>query len=276
MKKINAWLLILVLSVCCQADVLADLKIRFSIDPETALLNESVSVFLRLMNDSMYPLEIGPEGPARINVTVKTTEGREVRRLNQRPFFSSRRVMPDEYTDIMFDLNMFFDIQREDRYRVELEIVWNKRTYEANAQILDVVAGFELKAIRRTIPGYPDTDRIYSLRYWRREGGEKIFLRVEEPSNRIVHGVFALGSLLRFAEPQVAADRYGNVTVVHQSAPQRFTRTEFRSTGEGVSLVDQIYFPTYAEALRGKRDVLPPQSELPEDGDSSVRETGRR
>ena len=254
----------------------ADLQLRFSLDPDTALLYESASVFMRIRNDSLYPLEIGPDGPARLRLSVTMVDGRQVRRINQRPFFSPRRLMPDEQTDIMFDITRFFDFSHEGRYRVEMELLWNERSYAAPARIVEVVRGMELTSIQRSVPGYSNVDRVFTLRYWRRDGGEKLFLVVEEPRGSTIQGVFELGALMRVSTPRINADRHGNVVVVHQSAPNRYTRTVLKSTGEGVSLVDQLYFPTNQEALRGSLDILEIDEPLPEAAPPPAKRSGRR
>lgn len=256
--------------------VKADLQVRFSVDPDTVLLYEPASVFMRIRNDSQYPLEIGPEGPASLRLSVTMVDGRAVRRINQRPFFSSRRLMPDEQTDIMFDITRFFDFSNEGRYRIEMEILWNERSYIAPARILEVVRGIELTSIQRSVPGYSHIMRVYTLRYWRRDGGKKLFLVVEDPQINTIQGVFELGSLMRVSAPRINVDRHGNVAVVHQSRPTRFTRTLLKSTGEGVELVDQLYFPSNQEAMRGSLDVLEFDEPLPDVEPPPARRSGRR
>ena len=103
-----------------------------------------------------------------------------------------------------------------------------------------VVEGMEFSSAVRALPG--DERRLYrfALLYWARDQVENIFLRVTDPSQdgRVV-GFASLGNVVRVAEPSMAFDADGVVTIVHQISRDRFAKTRIDASSLPLRILDR-------------------------------------
>jgi hypothetical protein len=149
-------------------------------------------------------------------------------------------VEPGERQEVMIDISQPYGLARAGRYFVAARAQVNGRRYESNRLAFDVVPGIELASTTRSLPGYADLVRHYSLRYWDRDQREYLFLRVDGERGEN-YGLFELGPLIRVFPPGIDVDKFGNVKVVHQSGGNRFTHSTFISSRDGVRFVDQVF-----------------------------------
>lgn len=139
-------------------------------------------------------------------------------------------------------------------YDVVVQLQHGGRVWSSKRTLIDVVDGIETTSVTRSIPGDPNRIRKYSLRYWSRNRKEYLFLRAEEEQNDIVYGVYMLGGLIRIFKPVLEVDRKGNITVLHQSSRNVFTKSTFRSEPYSVKFVDQIYLNEEGVPYRRKNE----------------------
>ncbi|MBN1556940.1 MAG: hypothetical protein JW951_02200 [Lentisphaerae bacterium] len=235
----RAWLLgLLLLPVCGRADLL----LKLTMEHHVYLQFEPMVGYLTLWNESDYPVVIDADDPERANTALRlivTRDGRPVMRLNDRPLLRRLLLLPGERHVMMTDLSARFDVGTASRYLIDAEAVRDGVAYGAKPFMVDVVPGIEITSVKRGVPGYPGRERAYSLRYWTREKQEQLFLRIDEPSSGDNYGVFQLGRLLRFYKPRLRVDRDGFVTVIHQTAYNRYVRTVFEATPNEVRFLDQ-------------------------------------
>jgi hypothetical protein len=150
-------------------------------------------------------------------------------------------LRPDEERALMIDVTRFFDMTAEGRYRISVRCHWRGQTWGSREHLVSVVSGIEVASITRSVSGYEDQPRTYSLRYWRRKGMEYLFLSIDDKSTARNLGVFSLGAVIRVFRPVLRVDRFGNIIVVHQSGRIRYTRSVFRIEQDVVSFIDQSY-----------------------------------
>lgn len=250
----------------CRGDVGVNLRMEH----DSLLQFEPVLTFLSLVNDSDRELVIDPEHPEstnlKIDYVVQTAAGEPVSRKNSHPIVESIRLYPDERRDLMLDLARWFPLLSMDRYVARARVQTGGRAYESNAVFFEVVRGIEIKSVTRTVPGYTDLTRTYSLRYWPRNRQEYLFLTVNSEAEELNYGVFQLGTLVRFFQPVIEVDRFGDVQVVHQSGSDRYTRSLLKSTRRGVRFVDQTYHHEDGR-IYGSRPEPPPGVAVPGAGD---------
>lgn len=221
------------------------LRVRFRFGHDTVLQYEPVTAYLEVVNDSFETVRVtaSPQADAaHLSFAVYRDRDREVKRQPGSLGLDPIRLAPGERRDLMVrDLSAAYDFGRAGRYRVRAEIGLENTAYRSDWVLIDVVRGIELTSVRRPVPGYPEVEREYALRYWARERKEHLFLAVGEPATGYSYGVFDLGPVIRVSPPRIHVDREGKVTVVHQSSRSRHIRTVFQSDRGGMQFVDRIY-----------------------------------
>jgi hypothetical protein len=221
-----------------------ELAVKLRLEHTSLLQFEAVNAFVTINNDSNYTLSMGKndkDGNSRIEFVIEKQKDERAQRINQRPLISNFKIKPGETWEAVRDLSAWYDLRTMGRYTVRAIVYLNGQGWESNTEIIDVVGGLEIASVSKSLPGYDDLVRTYSLRYWSREGGEFLFLHIGEEKTGINYGVVQLGPLIRVYTPVIKVDKDGNVTVFHQSGADCYIRSVFKSTKKGVEFVDQTY-----------------------------------
>ncbi len=225
--------------------MVAQIRVNVEVEHESVLPNEPVSVIVTMVNDADTPLVFGEDN---YNAQMILMLERGVRRTEERIADTTRPVkrhmivMPGETHRELFELTSLFNMHEQRTYRVHVVIEHEDLRYRSRDRVFEVANGVELHSAVHPVPGYRDRRLTYSLRYWRRNQSEHLFLVVSDEANDIAYGSFDLGRLVRFRNPTLRYDRSGQIMVIHQSGRERFTRSLFAISGEGVDFVEQEHF----------------------------------
>jgi hypothetical protein len=246
---IAAWhrvvVLLSLLAACGAGTAGAQINVGLRFEYPSVLLFESMHVFVTVQNRTGETIVLNPDGGSNIDlrflITRETAPDKLVPRSNSRPLVAGILAREGETHESMIDLAHAYGMGGEGRYTVAAEVEWRGRIYRSAEAAVDVVRGLELESRDAALRGYEDLIRRYSLRYWHRDKYEHLFLTVEEPDSGDNLGVHDLGCVVRVFKPALVVEPSGDVLVVHQSAPERYTRTAFRSTRGGFFFVDQVY-----------------------------------
>jgi hypothetical protein len=220
----------------------AQLGIDVKIENRAVLEFETVLATITLRNDAETPLVIGERD---FNATFEIVLGRQVQRTEESGQTTKRAItrgiviLPGKGRTELVDISSLFDLREMGGYRLSVQVVHEGRSYVSREQIFDVVPGIELQSVTHPMPGYRSTKLTYSLRYWTRRSTEHLFMVIKDTSNRLSYGTFDLGCIIRFMPPKMSYERTGTLTVVHQSGRERYTRSVFKVSGEGVQFAEQ-------------------------------------
>ena len=222
----------------------ADVEVTLKMEHVEYLQYEKMTAFITIFNDEDYDIVIDGTRTNRtdglrfsINYDMKTPAVK----INRLPIIDYLELKPGEKKTMMVDLTMWYSLSKVGSYDVVAQLEYAGRKWTSKRFLVDVVDGIETASLTRSLPGDPNRSRTYSLRYWSREQKEYLFLRAEEKEADLVYGVFLLGGLIRIVKPVLEVDRKGNVTVIHQSGREVFTKTTFLSEPYSVKFVDQVY-----------------------------------
>jgi hypothetical protein len=263
-KLMNVYGGILVLLALLGVPLVAagDIKVKLKLEYSSYLQFEPVNAYVTIENDSDYELVIGnteKEGNSRIEFIVEKDKDEVVQRSEKRAIVTNFRAKPGEKWETMRDVSTWYDMTTMGRYTIRAVVNMNGQAWESNPLIVDVVRGIEVASKTRSVPGYEDVVRTYSLRYWSRGRVEYLFLCVDEEKTKTNYGVIELGPVIRVSKPVVEVNKDGNVVVVHQSSSDCYTRSVFKSTKSGVDFIDQTYHladgKPYPNRSKGKTSV---------------------
>ena len=222
----------------------ADLRVSLRLDPASAIEFETVTAYVSIVNDGdeIFTLdESDKDHSPRFFFIIERKRDERVKRTDERPPIRKMRLMPGERREFMTDISAFYDITVKGRYVVKAAVEAGTFRYESNPVVLDVVSGIELVSVTRSIPGYSDRERKYSLRYNWRGKKEVLYLCVYEDNGKTNYGIFSLGPVIRVTKPILDIDRSGGVMVIHQTNRDCFVRSKFESNQDGVFFIDQAY-----------------------------------
>ena len=234
----------LVMLLACAWSARGQVHLVVRPEHDAVLQHERTRLFVTVRNDSGLSILMdtrNPRNTVHFEVLVTKNRGTRLKPRSSRPLVNRLFLEPDESEELMIDLTDGFDLSAMGHYQIRASLTFEGRTYTSARVVIDVVNGMEVAKVRRVVAGYADLTREYSLRYWRRDMIEQLFLRVDEPSTETNYGVFGLGPLLRVATPQVTVDSDGTIVVIHQSGPDRYTRSTLRSERNSVLFVDQTF-----------------------------------
>ncbi len=244
MKRPVCLLSFLALAQLCAVNVWADVHVSLKLEHVEYLQYEKVTAFVTIYNDDDYKVVLDSSKTNRadeLRFTIRYAMKKPAVRINRLPLVDYLELKPGEKKTLMIDLTRWYSLSKVGSYDVFVELEHGGRVWSSKRMLIDVVDGIETTSVTRSIPGDPNRIRKYSLRYWNRNQKEYLFLRAEEPQSEIVYGVFLLGGLIRVFKPVIDVDRKGNITVLHQSGRNMFTKTTFKSESYAVNFIDQIY-----------------------------------
>lgn len=248
MRRVSALWSLAVLAICHAGVVFGidDVQILINLKHSSYLRFEPLLVDVQITNMGEVPLSLGTTDWRNSWVLdFEVWEAEEKipkRRLTRRPCLSDQTLAVEETRSFIIDLTEFYNMFTEGNYRFRCVLKSAESRLMSRIIAVDVVRGIELKKVERSLPGYAGMPRVYSLRYWRRGGRDRLFLVVDAPSERMNYGVFDLGQLLRIENPAIEVTRDGDVTVRHMSGNDVFVVSKLRSERDGVSMTDQRYF----------------------------------
>ena len=220
----------------------AGLNVRLDLECASIVQFEELNATLKIKNITGTSLIISKDQSAADAVVTFVIERNEydvVKPLSERPFVNSLLIKSNKEGLIKVDLSQWYNLFKTGRYVVHANVEWRGKVYNSNDMMIDVVRGLEILKKEYSVIGYDDKMRTLSLRYWRRNQAEFLFLRVDDDDEDVNYGVFRLGLVIRFHKPTITIDRYGYVTVLHQSGPDRFTRSGFKMERDEVKYIGQ-------------------------------------
>ena len=226
-------------AVLVPSAALCQFTVEAQLDHSSFLRFEPVIVHVRIRNDTSRMLILGG---LRKETTLEFDVFRGEQRVARKgggPIVENVLLMPGESRQMDVMLAKYYEIQQTGQYRVAAAVSREDQKYTSRTMALDIVPGVEIQSVVRPVVDQPSMKRTYSLRHWNRENMSHLFLCVSGEEEGVSYGVFNLGPLIRFVQPELTVDVSGNVTVKHQSGKDTFLCTTFRSTVDGVNFVDQ-------------------------------------
>lgn len=220
----------------------AQIEIRVVLEHRAYLVGEPFAVRVQIENQLAVPMVFDSEyHNAELLVELVRTRSGSLPESERRPVVRDLVIMPGQKALELVEVTSLFSLRMTGGYKVRAAIRYEGRLYLSQPVELDLVRGVELVSARRTLSGYTGTDLVYSLRYWKRSGGEHAFFVIEDAESGVVYGTFFLGPIIRVNPPAIQFDERGRAIAVHQSGRNRFTRSTFEVDRNGANLTEQTH-----------------------------------
>lgn len=258
--------------VCClfmavRSDTGAEgLQLQLRLEYASTLQYEPIMAFLTVNNDTAKPFvisETGQQSAATLEFVIRKDTGETIGRRSKALVAEKVYIPSDQKEELMIEVTDFYDLREVGRYLVSARVTWEGKPYGSEQRMIDVVSGLDCGSASKSVPGYPDRVRNYTLKYWARNSKEYLFLVVDEEASKLNYGVYQLGSIVRVFKPVIDVDRAGNIHIIHQYGEDCYVHSFFKSTRDGVRFIDHSYRRENGELYRPESPAVKPKSEPP-------------
>ncbi|MDI6775343.1 MAG: hypothetical protein QME60_08155 [Verrucomicrobiota bacterium] len=222
---------------------MAQLKILIALKHSEFLQYEPLPVKVVLENNDTRPFVVARDAAPipDLQFVFDRLGAGEARRRKEGVLLKNLYTLPGKKEELEINVGDWHDVSATGQYLMKVVVKWGGREYASNQVVFDVVPGIPLAGAVKKAPVERDRMRTYSLRYWRRDRGEQLFLCVTEEETKMTFGVFPLGGLVRVHNPTIEIGAGGTVMIRHQVSATCFARTLLESTADAVRLVKQTF-----------------------------------
>ena len=228
-----------VLFACVAAAQQLDVKLTLAYN--VFVVGEPLLVQLEVLNVTRDLIDVGGKN-SKDALVVEITKGgqyNDVVPFNTEPVIGAFQLKPGQVFQQKVELDKWFSVIEEGKYMVRLVIVHDGMRYESVKKSFDVVPGLPVKDAMQMFVKREKLKRMFKLVYWHRNQVDRLFLRIDDEPGGKVWDTMDLGPLLRLVDPKIDISPEGEVTVVHRSTQDAFTRTVLWSLPDAVEVVER-------------------------------------
>ena len=171
------------------------------------------------------------------------------------------------FEDFIVNLDDVFGQIPQGKYSVHAILINGEAKTSSNIVNLEIVKGIELLRLKNLREGLISNEfLLYTLMYWVRDGGEQLFLRIDNLRTGQLYDFISLGNLVRVAKPSIRFLPQNVVEVLHQNSRDNFMKTRISVGGDKSVLLsrDRVVNPSAikeAETLRRTKEALQREEE---------------
>ncbi len=233
-------LAILLLCIVLPTVGLSQVSLVLKFEHKSVLQFEPIIARVVVKNTSGIPLVVdGSGGGAKLKFLIEQQRHVQLKIVGTKRLVPLMVLRPGDFEAVQVDIRDRYSMNKMGQYLVKAVIDIGYASYASEFAIVDIVRGIFLKKEARGVIGSSSEMRLYSLRYWRRDGMRHLFLTVSDLKETMNYGVFDLGEYLGIFEPEIEFDGKGNMTIIHQSGNEVYTRTVFNTTIKAITLAAQ-------------------------------------
>ena len=226
---------------------------------------ESLSVGVRLVNRGNTPFIVDTYGKFKENsvtLYVRNNQGQLLFPKRVAKEFEKIMIMPGDRQDFVVNLEDIFGQIPQGKYTIHAVLINGDAKTGSGVVNFEIVKGIEILRLKNLREGLVANEFFsYSLMYWVRDGGEQLFLRIDNLHSGTMFDFVQLGSLVRVAKPSIRFLPQNVIEIMHQNSRDNFIKTRISVGGDSVVLLgrDKVINPhaiREAETLRRTKDAL--------------------
>ncbi len=207
------------------------IEVTCSLPHKQILQYEPVRLTVTVANHTARELVLDDrDSGAWLGFDVESSPGILVPQRRDKLFPEGFRVPPRQTMTRMINLLHAYDLGPVGPYSICARIEAGDKIFLSPKILLDVVPGME---IGQFTGGVPDGSvRKISLRLQGRDRADHLFVRMDDEEAGKCYGVYDVGRIVRLFRPKIEISVEGDIHVLHQSGPWRYTHTVFGPDGE--------------------------------------------
>ena len=226
---------------------------------------ENLATGIRIVNRGNTPFIVDTYGKFKENsvkIYVRNASGNLLFPKQDPKNLTRIMIMPGDKQDFFVNLNEIFGNIPQGKYTVHA-LLTNGDAKTSSALVnFEIVKGIEILRLKNLREGLVSNEFFnYSLMYWVRDGGEQLFLRIDNLRTGQLYDFVQLGNLVRVAKPSIRFLPQNVVEVIHQNSRDNFIKTRISVGGDSVVLLnrDTVLNPNAikeAETLRRATEAI--------------------
>lgn len=204
---------------------------------------ESLATGLRIMNRGNTPFIVDTYGKYKDNsVTfyVRNLDGQLLFPKKDPKEFKQIMIMPGAKQDFVVNLDEVFGVLPQGKYSIHALLINGDARTSSELLNFEIVKGIEILRVKSLREGLVSNEFLgYSLRYWVRDGGEQLFLRIDNLRTGELYDFLQLGNLVRVAKPSIRFLPQNVVEIMHQNSRDNFMKTRISVGGDKAVLLNR-------------------------------------
>jgi len=217
--------------VLAATPVQAQTEVRVTMDHDKFVLFEPMVAEVEITNNSGRPIRIGGEDRnAELRFEIKDNRGHLLDARAGAPEIREMLVEPWTRAAASVDLLRNFVITQAVPYSVKAVLTTEQGSHSSAPVSAEVVPGMSIMQLQGVVEETGE-NRIYELLTTNRNQREVLFLRIDNADRSSCYGVYDLGNVVRIRPPQMLFNERGQLCVLFQSGPARFTHHLFSARG---------------------------------------------
>lgn len=276
MIQLRVWLLIVFAILFIGVEALSADKIEEAIvlSLETKhhefLDGEPLSTGLRITNRGNTPFIVDTYGKFKENsvkLYIRNYMGQLLFPKQEPAELKKIMIMPGTQQDFFVNLDDIFGQIPQGKYTIHAILINGDAKTSSELVNLEIVKGIELLRLKNLREGLISNEFLhYSLMYWVRDGGEQLFLRIDNLRTGQLYDFIQLGNLVRVAKPSIRFLPQNVVEIMHQNSRDNFIKTRISVGGDKTVLLsrDKVVNPNAikeVETLRRTTEALQREEE---------------
>lgn len=190
---------------------------------------ENLAIGLRIKNRGDSPFIVDTYGKFKENsVTfyVRNNSGELLFPKKTADEFKQIMVMPRDEQDFIVNLEDIFGRIPQGKYTIHAILINGEARTSSELLNFEIVRGIEILKAKYLREGLISNEFFgYTLLYWVRDGGEQLFLRIDNLRTGGLYDFIQLGNLVRVDKPYIKFLPQNVVEVVHQNSRDNFIKT---------------------------------------------------
>lgn len=272
MKRLRVlWLIICAFLFLGEASLFATTKVEESlvVSLETKhrefLDGEALAVGIRIVNRGNTPFIVDTYGAFLNNsvaIYVRNSSGQLLFPKKAPKELEQIMILPKASQDFIFNLDDIFGPIPQGKYTVHALLTNGDARTSSPLVNFEIVRGIEILRVKNLREGLVSNEFLnYSLLYWVRDGGEQLFLRIDNLRTNSLYDFIQLGNLVRVEKPVIRFLPQNVVEVIHQNSRDNFIKTRISVGGDRAVLLlrDTLVNPAAireAETARRAAEIL--------------------
>lgn len=231
---------------------------------------EPLSTGLRITNRGNTPFIVDTYGKFKENsvkLYIRNYMGQLLFPKQEPAELKKIMIMPGTQQDFFVNLDDIFGQIPQGKYTIHAILINGDAKTSSELVNLEIVKGIELLRLKNLREGLISNEFLhYSLMYWVRDGGEQLFLRIDNLRTGQLYDFIQLGNLVRVAKPSIRFLPQNVVEIMHQNSRDNFIKTRISVGGDKTVLLsrDKVVNPNAikeAETLRRTTEALQREEE---------------
>ncbi len=234
------------------------IQLRARMDRDTFLLYESLPVVVSIRNQTGQAISLDRnDGHSPLSFVITDGVGSLVQQLGALLSDELLTVAPGETVTRSVNLLPLYDLRARGTYRVQAIIDAAEWRSSAAPVSFSIIGGRKIWTDTVGIPPQGEAEmssRQYTLLTRRDDQYDLLYVSVQDQTKDLVYGMVPLGIYIAMGDPEVQADKLGNLHVLFRAGPRAFV---YAGIGPDARLLDTALYTdetTYLPHLFSEED----------------------